>query len=139
MLTVSEDDADLFGAFRGGAHGYLLKDTDPRRLPEALYDVYRGETAVPRHLVTRMIAEFRAGDPRRRALVGIEELGARLTSREWQVLDLLAQEHSTAEIAERLVLSRSAVRAHVASIVRKLGARDRRDAVRRVTARTGGG
>jgi DNA-binding NarL/FixJ family response regulator len=59
---------------------------------------------------------------------------ARLTSREWQVLDLLARDHSTAEIAARLVLSPSAVRAHIAAIVRKSHAIDRGDAVARFRA-----
>jgi DNA-binding NarL/FixJ family response regulator len=129
MLTVSEDESDLFAALRAGAHGYLLKDIDPRRLPEALYDVHHGTTAMPRQLVSLMIDEFRDGNPRRRAVTSTGELQRRLTSREWQVLDLLASDHTTAEIAERLVLSPSAVRAHIAAVRRKLHARDRRDAV----------
>jgi DNA-binding NarL/FixJ family response regulator len=129
MLTVSEDESDLFAALRAGAHGYLLKDIDPRRLPEALYDVHQGTTAMPRQLVSIMIDEFRDGNPRRRAVTSTSELQRRLTSREWQVLDLLASDHTTAQIAERLVLSPSAVRAHIAAVRRKLHARDRRDAV----------
>ena len=135
MLTVSEDDDDLFAALRAGADGYLLKDIDPRRLPEALYDVYAGNTAVPRRLVARMVEEFREGDPRRRAIATLDELRSRLTSREGQVLDLLARGKTTGEIAERLVLSASAVRAHIASIVRKLGVRDRAEAVARFRGR----
>jgi DNA-binding NarL/FixJ family response regulator len=129
MLTVSEDESDLFAALRAGAHGYLLKDIDPRRLPEALYDVHRGTAAMPRQLVALMIDEFRDGNPRRRAVTTTGELQRRLTSREWQVLDLLASDHTTAQIAERLVLSPSAVRAHIAALRRKLHARDRREAV----------
>lgn len=131
MLTVSEDDEHLFAALRGGACGYLVKDIDPRRLPEALYDVYCGRPAIPRRLLARMVDEFRDGAPRRRSVAALDELWRRLTSREWQVLDLLARDLSTAEIAERLVLTPSAVRAHIASIVRKLDARDREDAVAR--------
>ena len=137
MLTVSEDEADVFAALRAGAHGYLLKDIDPRRLPEALYDVHHGATAMPRQLVSLMIEEFRDANPRRRAVTATAELDARLTSREWQVLDLLARDQSTAEIAERLVLSPSAVRAHIAAIVRKFDARDRDDAVAHYRERSG--
>jgi DNA-binding NarL/FixJ family response regulator len=137
MLTVSEDESDVFAALRAGAHGYLLKDTDPRRLPEALYDVHRGATAMPRQLVSLMIDEFRDRNPRRRAVTTTAELEARLTSREWQVLDLLARDHTTAEIAERLVLSPSAVRAHIAAIVRKFDARDRDGAVAHYRERLG--
>jgi DNA-binding NarL/FixJ family response regulator len=136
MLTVSDAENDLFAALRGGADGYLLKDIDPKRLPEALYDVAHGRTAMPRVLVARLMEEFRDGNPRRRAFAGTAELQARLTSREWQVLDLLADEHTTAEIAERLVLSASAVRAHITAIVRKLDADDRDDAIRRFRTRS---
>ena len=78
MMTVSEDESDLFSALRAGAHGYLLKDMDPRRLPEALCDVHEGATAVPRRLVSVMMEEFRDGNPRRRALTATTELEGRL-------------------------------------------------------------
>jgi DNA-binding NarL/FixJ family response regulator len=136
MMTVSEDESDLFSALRAGAHGYLLKDMDPRRLPEALCDVHEGATAVPRRLVSVMMEEFRDGNPRRRALTATAELEGRLTSREWQVLDLLARDHTTAEIAERLVLSASAVRAHIAAVRRKMNARDRSDAIEQFRRRS---
>jgi DNA-binding NarL/FixJ family response regulator len=129
MLTVSENESDLFAALRGGAHGYLLKDIDPQRLPEAVFDVYRGGAAIPRPFVSLMIDEFRDANPRHRAVTATAELAARLTSREWQVLDLLARDNSTAEIADHLVLSQSAVRAHIAAVVRKLDVRDRTEAV----------
>ena len=131
LLTVSEESDDLFGALRSGAAGYLLKDIDPRRLPLALRDVVAGKPAIPRTLVGRMIDEFRSGDPRRRSITPTPDLRSRLTSREWQVLELLAQARSTAEIAERLTISQSAVRAHITAVVQKLGARDRADAVAR--------
>jgi DNA-binding NarL/FixJ family response regulator len=137
MLTVSEEDSDLFAALRAGAHGYLLKDIDPRRLPEALFDVHSGNSAIPRPLVSRMLEEFRDVNPRRRSVPETSELDARLTSREWQVLDLLARDNTTAEIAERLVLSTSAVRAHIAAIVKKFDARDRSEAVELFRRRSG--
>jgi DNA-binding NarL/FixJ family response regulator len=137
MLTVSEEDSDLFAALRAGAHGYLLKDIDPRRLPEALFDVHAGNSAIPRPLVSRMLEEFRDVNPRRRSVPETSELDARLTSREWQVLDLLARDNTTAEIAGRLVLSSSAVRAHIAAIVKKFDARDRNEAVELFRRRSG--
>jgi DNA-binding NarL/FixJ family response regulator len=137
MLTVSEEDSDLFAALRAGAHGYLLKDIDLRRLPEALFDVHSGNSAIPRPLVSRMLEEFRDVNPRRRSVPESSELDARLTSREWQVLDLLARDNTTAEIAERLVLSTSAVRAHIAAIVKKFDARDRNEAVELFRRRSG--
>jgi len=129
MLTVSEAEDDLFAALRAGARGYLLKDMDPRRLPEALHDVWSGAVAYPRPLVARMVKEFRDTTPRRRQLLARDGFGARLTSREWQVLDLLARKQTNAEIAERLVLTQSGVRAHIASVVKKLEVGDRDEAI----------
>ena len=134
MLTVSTEDADLFAALRAGASGYLLKGIDPARLPHALQDVVEGQSAIPRELVGRLIGEFRDRGPRRRTLVGTGETSA-LTSREWQVLELLRQELSTAEIARRLVLSQATVRSHVAAILHKLDVPDRAAAIRLFDAR----
>jgi DNA-binding NarL/FixJ family response regulator len=129
MLTVSSEDADLFGSLRAGAVGYLLKDVDPRRLPDALHDAWEGKAAIPGELVARMVDEFRSVGPRRRAIAVDSPAPARLTSREWQVLELLARDLSTRQIAARLVLSQSAVRAHISSILQKLEVKDRAEAV----------
>jgi len=124
MLTVSRDDGDLFAALRAGAAGYLLKDIDPDRLGDALADVMAGEAAIPRSLVTRVLHEFRDRSPRRRALLGTSDESS-LTSREWQVLELLRQDLQTSEIARRLFISQATVRSHVAAILRKLRVTDR--------------
>ena len=129
MLTVSRDDADLFASLRAGASGYLLKDIDPMRLPHALHDVVQGEAAIPRTLVARMIEEFRDTSPRRRSVESTGPAG-QLTSREWEVLELLRRGLSTAEIAARLSLSRATVRSHVAAVLRKLRVPDRESAVK---------
>jgi DNA-binding NarL/FixJ family response regulator len=124
MLTVSRDDTDLFASLRAGASGYLLKDMDPAELPTALEDVLNGEGVLPPSLVGRVIDEFRDRSPRRRAVLargGYETL----TSREWQVLDLLRQGLTTAAIARRLVLSPVTVRSHISSILRKVRAESR--------------
>ncbi|MDX6521221.1 MAG: two-component system, NarL family, nitrate/nitrite response regulator NarL [Gaiellales bacterium] len=129
MLTVSRDDGDLFAALRAGASGYLLKDVDPGRLAEELRAVLAGDAAIPRGLVTRLVSEFRDRSPRRRRIIAGPDAPA-LTSREWEILDLLRQGASTAEIAERLTISRATVRSHVAGILRKLRVPDRDSAVR---------
>lgn len=125
MLTVSAEDDDLFAALRAGADGYLLKTMNLRRLPDALAGVCSGEAAMPPALVARVLEQFHEREPRWRHPIGSGSAGCRLTSREWEVLDLLAQGRSTAGIAQRLVLSASAVRVHIASIVRKLQVADR--------------
>jgi DNA-binding NarL/FixJ family response regulator len=130
MLTVSDGENDLFAALRAGAAGYLLKTMNLERLPAALDGVCSGEAAMPRPLVARVLEQFRGREPRRRLPVAHGPAEGRLTSREWEVLELLAQGHSTADIAEKLVLSASAVRAHIASIVRKLQVADRAAAAR---------
>jgi DNA-binding NarL/FixJ family response regulator len=129
MLTVSRDDADLFESLRAGAAGYLLKDTDPERLPLALRGVIDGEAAVPRALVARVIEEFRGREPRRR-LQGSGGRGAELTSREWEVLELMRDGRSTGEIASGLRISPVTVRRHVSSLLAKLEVPDRDAAVR---------
>jgi DNA-binding NarL/FixJ family response regulator len=125
MLTVSDEDGDLFAALRAGADGYLLKTMNLRRLPDALAGVCSGEAAMQRTLVARVLARFHGREPRWRHPAGRGTAERRLTSREWEVVELLAQGRSTAEIAQRLVLSASAVRVHIASIVRKLNVADR--------------
>lgn len=129
MLTVSEDDDDLFAALRAGADGYLLKTMNLGRLPDALNGVCSGEVAMQRMLMARVLERFRGREPRWRQLASSESPRRRLTSREWEILGILAQGRSTAEIARQLVLTPSAVRVHIASIVRKLGVADRAAAV----------
>lgn len=129
MLTVSQADEDLFAALRAGAAGYLLKDTNPARLPLALEGVLRGESAVPRVLVGRLIEEFR-GRERRRRIPLVKQPNAKLTSREWEVLELMREGFSTADIADRLYISRVTVRSHIAAILHKLRVPDRRSALK---------
>lgn len=128
MLTVSGEDTDLFAALRAGADGYLLKTMNFARLPEALDDVCSGDAAMPPALVARVLKRFRTREPRWRQPLngGVTE---RLTSREWQILELLSQSRSTAEIATSLVITTSAVRAHITAIVRKLGVPGRAAAI----------
>jgi DNA-binding NarL/FixJ family response regulator len=137
MLTVSDEDADLFAGLRAGADGYLLKTMNLRRLPDALAGVCSGEAAMQRTLVARVLERFHGREPRWRHPVTAGLPEPRLTSREWEVLELLAQGRSTAEIARRLVLSASAVRVHIAAVVRKLHVADRAAAAELFHRRSG--
>jgi DNA-binding NarL/FixJ family response regulator len=128
MLTQSAEDEDIFDALRAGASGYLLKDTDPARLVAALRGVLNGEAAMPRRLVLRVMDEFRA--PARGRFLRKTPAAAKLSSREWEVMQLLADGLSTEEAAGRLFLSPTTVRVHVSGVLKKLRVKDRESAFR---------
>jgi DNA-binding NarL/FixJ family response regulator len=128
MLTYSRDEDDLFDSLRAGARGYLLKDMDPDRLGAALRGVLSGEAALPRSLMAMVLDEFR-GRQRRRGLVRSNRAGS-LTSREWEIFDLLREGLSTEEIAGRLFVSPGTVRVHVSSVMKKLRVGSRDEAIR---------
>jgi DNA-binding NarL/FixJ family response regulator len=128
MLTQSSEDDDLFDSLRAGASGYLLKDTDPDRLADALRSALAGEGAMSPRLVARIMAEFRA--PSRRRLGRKSPAAARLSAREWEVMELLGQGISTEDVAARLFVSPTTVRVHVSTVLKKLRVRDRASAFR---------
>jgi DNA-binding NarL/FixJ family response regulator len=122
MLTVSEDEEDLFAALRVGALGYVLKGGDPARIPETLRAVIAGEAGIDGALMTTVIREFQTRE-RRRLFAGSPRV--RLTRREREVLVLLDEGATTAEIADRLFVAKVTVRSHIAAIHRKLRLPDR--------------
>jgi DNA-binding NarL/FixJ family response regulator len=128
MLTVSVDGDDLFDALRAGAAGYLLKDMDPARLPDAVHGALRGEAPIPPRLAARLVDEFRARG-RRRRLPLANARGVDLTSREWEVAELLREGLTTREIAERLAIAPVTVRRHVGGVLTKLGVSSRKEAL----------
>ena len=122
VLTTFELDEYVFGALRAGAAGFLLKDVEPADLIEAVRVVAGGEALLaPRH-TRRLIEAFVAQEDR--TMTDETEL-EELTAREREVLTLVGQGLSNAEIAERLVLSPLTAKTHVARLFTKLGARDR--------------
>jgi two-component system NarL family response regulator len=133
MLTASRDDDDLFEALRAGASGYLLKDMDPDRLGPALRGVLAGEAALPRSLAMKVIQQLQS-PTRRRLLPSKGSPAAKLTSREIEVLELMADGMSTEQIAGRLFVSQVTVRTHVANVLKKLRVPDRAAAVRLLQA-----
>ncbi len=133
MLTVSRSDEDLFDALRAGARGYLLKGLDETRLGEALRAVLAGEARLPGTLVARLIEEFRTRDDRR---VMLPEGGVTvLTGKEWEVLELMRNGLTTADIANRLFVSQSTVRSHISMILRKLRVPDRQSVIKMLEER----
>ncbi len=130
MLTVSDSTQDILAALRAGAVGYLPKDTRPDRLAAALCGVLKGEAALPRTLVGRVLSEFRGlGSPTAETLrVG----GVELTPRESEILRLLRAGKTTIQIGELLSLSPITIRRHISSGVAKLGVADRDAALRAI-------
>jgi DNA-binding NarL/FixJ family response regulator len=135
MLTVSARDSDLFGALRAGAHGYLLKDTEPARLPQSLHDVMHGEAALDGALLMRVVEQFRDTRPRYRSLAAPDEERP-LTTREWQVLELMRQGLTVTQIARELVVSPITVRRHASTVFAKLCVRNRDELLRLFGARS---
>lgn len=128
MLTQSADDADLFDSLRAGAQGYLLKGGDPAALAPALRGVLAGEAAMDARLVSRILDEFRA--PTKQRFRRGSPAASKLSAREWEVMELLAEGAPTEEVAQRLFLSPTTVRVHVSSVLRKLRVKDRESAFR---------
>lgn len=127
VLTASRSTESMIDAIRAGAVGYLLKEMNPERIPAAVRGVLAGEAAMPRTLVVRLIKEIqRLG--RGPMLSGSNGL-VELTPRQWEVLSLMADRLSTAEIAQRLQLSPVTVRRHTSVLLDRLGVADRDAAV----------
>jgi DNA-binding NarL/FixJ family response regulator len=127
ILTTFDLDEYVYEALRAGASGFLLKDVQPAQLVEAVRVVAAGEAllapTVTRRLLNHLAGRLPGAQPSRPA-----EL-ARLTERELEILTLLADGLSNAELAERLFLSETTVKTHISSVLRKLELRDRVQAV----------
>jgi len=123
LLSERPDGEELVAAVRAGASGYLGKDIDAERLPHVLQALLAGEFALPRRYTGHLVAELRGADARRTAVAARSR--AKLSDREWEVLQLIADRASTAEMARRLAISDVTVRRHVSSLLRKLGVSDR--------------
>ncbi|MGY0005729.1 response regulator [Micromonospora sp. I033] len=126
MLTTFDLDEHVYAALRAGASAFLLKDTRPADLAEAVRVVARGEALLAPTVTRRLLDRFADRLPGAPADQG--RLAA-LTAREVEVLTLAARALSNAEIAERLFLSTATVKTHVSAVLSKLGLRDRIQAV----------
>ena len=124
LLTGRVDEEEFMAAVRVGANGYLPQSVDPARLPDVVRGVLRGEPAIPRRFVTRLIDELRNRErPRSIVLAGGERI--ELTRREWEVVELLLRGATTADIASDLDVAPVTVRRHFGSVERKLGVSSR--------------
>lgn len=130
VLTASGTEENLLAAIRAGAAGYLLKSEPPERIAEFLRGVVDGEAALSGAVARRLVDRLRAGG---RLDGGVPDaIAAKLSAREVEVLLLLDEHLTTDEIAGRLFISEHTVRSHVKSLLRKLGASSRREAIERL-------
>jgi len=125
MLTVSEEEDDLFGAVRAGANGYLLKEVSIEEVAEAVRAVHRGHSLISPSMASKLLSEFNVLSRR----VEDQHGGSpRLTDRELEVLRLVARGMSNKEIAADLVIAENTVKNHVRNILEKLQLRSRMEA-----------
>ncbi|MFJ5222178.1 response regulator [Streptomyces sp. NPDC088400] len=126
VLTTFDLDEYVYEALRAGASGFLLKDASAAELAQAVRVVAAGDALLSPNITKRLIAEFSrmTGAPR----APLKDRIGDLTERETEVLSLIAQGLSNAEIAERLVVAEQTVKTHVSRILVKLGLRDRTQA-----------
>jgi DNA-binding NarL/FixJ family response regulator len=126
VLTTYDVDEHVYDAVRAGASGFLLKDVQPTQLVDAIRVVAAGDALLAPSVTRRLLDTFARSLPDR---APAPESLSSLTGREIEVLRLLATGLSNAELAERLFVSEVTVKTHVSSVLRKLGVRDRVQAV----------
>jgi len=127
ILTMFEDDESVFASVRAGARGYLLKGAVQEETLRAIRAVASGEAIFGPAIAERLIHYF--GSARPNAKSGPAQFFPELTDREYEILTLIAQRKSNADIAARLVLSPKTVRNYVSNILSKLQVADRTEAM----------
>jgi DNA-binding NarL/FixJ family response regulator len=121
VITTFDLDEYVYGALKAGARGFLLKDAGPALLSQAIHAAARGDALIAPSITARLLGAFADTQGRSRPAQPIEPL----TSREEEVLIPVAQGWTNSEIADGLHISISTVKAHLASLMRKLDARNR--------------
>jgi DNA-binding NarL/FixJ family response regulator len=125
IVTVSADQDDTaLAALRAGAVGHISKDIDPEDLGRLIVLAAQGEAIVPRRLIMPLLGVLHTTPD-----AGWRPTHSRLTTREWEIVELLDQDTSTEQIAEALVVSPATVYSHIKSVMRKLDVHSRCDAV----------
>ncbi|KPK24571.1 MAG: hypothetical protein AMJ70_01555 [Dehalococcoidia bacterium SG8_51_3] len=119
VLTVSDNEADLFAAIKFGATGYILKNTEPEELVQAIYHIAQGGVIISPVMATKLLAEFRDASTGARTESTNNEKD-NMSPREDEVLQLVAQGATNKEIADSLFISENTVKTHLRNIMDKL-------------------
>ncbi|NYG55211.1 response regulator transcription factor [Nocardioides perillae] len=125
MLTVSDEESDLYEAVKAGASGYLLKDSSIEEVAQAVRVVAEGQSLISPSMAVKLIDEFKQMSRPERD----QQPGLRLTERELQVLRLVARGLNNREVAKQLFISENTVKNHVRNILEKLQLHSRMEAV----------
>ena len=126
MLTMSDEEADLYEAIKAGASGYLLKEISIEEVPDAIRSVWSGQSRISPSMASKLLSEFAALSQRGADTKG---MAAKLTDRELQVLRLVAQGLNNKDIADKLFISENTVKNHIRNILDKLHLHSRMEAV----------
>lgn len=129
MLTVFDDDENIFNAIQAGADGYLLKETEPDELHKAIQDVMKGGAAMTPSIALRTLKLLRNPEKVTKDIIQKEEIT--LSEREIDVLEQLAKGLNYQQIAENLIISPSTVRKHIENIYKKLQVHNKMEAVQK--------
>ncbi|MCA1832835.1 MAG: response regulator transcription factor [Actinobacteria bacterium] len=127
MLTVSDEEADLFDALKAGASGYLLKDTSIEEVADAVRKVSRDESLISPSMANKLVSEFTTMVKRADEKQSVPQ--PRLTDREMEVLKLVAKGRNNRDIAKELFISENTVKNHIRNILEKLHLHSRMEAV----------
>jgi DNA-binding NarL/FixJ family response regulator len=127
MLTISDEEADLYDAIKAGASGYLLKEISIDEVADAVRSVWSGQSRISPSMASKLLTEFAAMSKRAEER---QQLPApRLTEREMEVLKLVAQGMNNRDIAKELFISENTVKNHIRNILEKLHLHSRMEAV----------
>ncbi len=125
MITVHDDDENIFNALKAGASGYMLKNTPDDKMIESLHDLRTGGSPMSAEIARRVVASFR--QPSNNA----NELDV-LTNREREIVELLCKNYAYKEIADQLYISRETVKKHIKNIYEKLHVQNKFEVIQKL-------
>lgn len=124
LTTATTNHHSALAALHAGAHGHITKDTDPRQLPALILKAVQGQPIIPQTLIKPLLKQFQELPH-----TGWRPLHSRLTTREWEIIELLDQGATTQHIADRLVLSTTTIYSHIKNLHKKLNVHTRQEAI----------